>query len=205
MIILVEGINGTGKTTLCKSLEEHFEGSVYIQEPGTTKLGKSVRGVLAEKTANSLASVFLYSAARAQLIEETIKPLVAQGKTVILDRFTPSTMAYQHYGDGGNYVDIELINNIASEGVLIDRKILLVCPVHIAAGRSHKGNWTPTNGDYQNRVQRGYLKEAYLETDWCVLDSLEDSETVFASAASFINDPEGTITYVGSFGILGVA
>lgn len=203
MIILVEGINGSGKTSLCNRLVEHYEDSVYIQEPGTTTLGTEVRSLLSRTNPTSLSSLFLYAAARAELVEKILKPLVQAGRTVILDRFNPSTIAYQGYGLGLDLESVKTACNIASQGFSTDRNILLVCPVKIASERAHKGNWTNSGGLYQDKVQRGYLEIAQTEKNWCVLDGTEEEDTVFASAVSYINDPEGMkIAGAGSFGVL---
>ncbi len=102
MIISIEGADATGKSSVCRFLCERLEEEGYevlfLREPGSTGLGEKVRALLLHDESLSLgvrAELFLYLAARAQLIEELIRPAIKQKKIIVLDRYVDSTLVYQ--------------------------------------------------------------------------------------------------------------
>ncbi len=102
MIISIEGADATGKSSvaqfLCERLEEEGYEVLFLREPGSTGLGERVRALLLHDESLSLgvrAELFLYLAARAQLIEELIRPAIKQKKIIVLDRYVDSTLVYQ--------------------------------------------------------------------------------------------------------------
>ena len=131
-LITFEGIDGSGKSTQIQLLEAEFEklGISYktFREPGGTKLSEKIRTILLDKENIELysnAESLLFSAARAQLTAEQIKPAIIKGEFVICDRFTDSTIAYQGYGRGLNINNLELINTIATDGLIPDITFIL--------------------------------------------------------------------------------
>lgn len=120
MLISFEGNDGSGKSTAANHLHDWLtkEGyeSVLFREPGSTLLGEELRSLLVKETMGLCeeAELFLFQAARIQLIKERIKPALAAGKIVILDRFYDSTWVYQGYCRGLVLVDVEFCNRLAS-------------------------------------------------------------------------------------------
>lgn len=123
-LIVFEGIDGSGKTTQARRLREHLEKKgvsvVAAREPGGTSLGEEVRRMLLDKERlgmSAMVELFLFSAARAQLCEQVLRPALAEGRTVILDRFWPSTVVYQGALGG---VDLEVITSAMRGSTEID-------------------------------------------------------------------------------------
>jgi dTMP kinase len=131
MLIVIEGIDGCGKSTQVQRLvgDLRADGRTVsaLREPGGTKLGESVRALLLDRSTEACptAELFGYLTARAQLCEAVIKPALARGETVVLDRFYHSTLAYQGYGLG---LDLELVRSairLATAGIVPDRVLWL--------------------------------------------------------------------------------
>lgn len=167
-----EGIDGCGKSTLLEdlamSLEENSIPYLKTREPGGTLLGEKVRDVLLDpsfESMNAQAEVLLYSASRAQLVQEIILPGLRQGKWVLADRYIDATLAYQGYGRGLEMESLRRIQHWATGGLWPDLTILLDCDVDIAAKRmkARKGNEDrieQENRDFHQRVREGYLQLA---------------------------------------------
>ena len=119
--IVLEGGEGSGKSTQARLLHQRLnrEGvpAVLLHEPGGTTLGEQVRALLkAERRSamSPLAELLLFSAARAQFVEDALQPALRQGLVVICDRFTPSTVAYQGYARGLSLKTIEQLNKLTA-------------------------------------------------------------------------------------------
>jgi len=141
MLIVLEGIDGCGKTTQSRRLVDHLraEGRTVtpLREPGGTRLGESVRALLLDPAteAEPTAELFGYLTARAQLCAAVIAPALARGETVVLDRFYHSTLAYQGYGLG---LDLDLVRaaiRLAIGGVRIDHAVWIDLDPVVAAQR----------------------------------------------------------------------
>lgn len=133
LFITFEGGDGAGKTThmkfLAKSLRERGWEVVCLREPGGTALGEQLRALLLNPESADLSSeaeLFLYEAARAQLVAEVIRPALARGAVVLCDRFTDSTLAYQGFGRELDCAFVDRANAFASQGIVPDRTILMV-------------------------------------------------------------------------------
>lgn len=179
LFITFEGGEGTGKSTQVARLAARVRATgrtaVTAREPGGTEIGERIRAITREPAA-PLAELFLFEAARAQLVAELIEPSLAKGAVVILDRFTDSTLAYQGYGRGLDLSMIAELNQIAVQGILPDLTFLLDLDVdiglarklgeigHDAIGQEHR--------DFHQRVREGYLELARGEPErWSVLDA----------------------------------
>jgi dTMP kinase len=160
--ITFEGVDGSGKTTQLKTLESHLlargKSCISTREPGGTSLGKLVRQALLEvskQPITSPAELFLYLADRAQHVQEVIVPALEQGKVVLCDRYTDSTLAYQGYGRG---IDLELLRSltdIASRGVRPDLTLLFDCPVEIGLSRTlQRQSQATTKRNREDRFER---------------------------------------------------
>jgi dTMP kinase len=178
--VTFEGGEGTGKSTqvglLASRLRTNGRSVITAREPGGTQLGERVRDLTRQQAAAPLAELFLFEAARSQLVVDVLVPSLASGAIVIVDRFADSTLAYQGYGRGLDLAEVERVNAIATRGVVPDLTILLDLDVeiglarklgeigHDAIGREHR--------EFHNRVRTGYLTMAAAAPErWVVLDA----------------------------------
>ena len=127
--IVFEGGDGSGKSTQARSLLRRLRRRgirvMHTHEPGGTPLGQSLRRLLKSgETMTPMSELMLFEAARAQLVQQVIRPFLHQGGVVIADRFTSSTMAYQGYGRGRGLNEVETCNSIATGGLLPDLTLL---------------------------------------------------------------------------------
>jgi dTMP kinase len=170
--ITFEGSEGCGKSTQSRMLYSYLKKRgvpvAFLREPGGVKISEKIRSILLDTENSKMSPVcetLLYMAARAQIVEELIKPVLLKGKIVICDRFLDSTVVYQGYGLGISIKDIKFIGKIATSGLKPDLTILLDLPVK--KGLVHRKNSEdriekrPVK--YHQRVRRGYLRLAAQE------------------------------------------
>src|SRR5829696_8682188 len=126
MLITLEGIDGAGKTTVAADLADAL-GAVLLREPGGVALSERIRGLVKDPAlhVDPRAEALLYAAARAQLVAERLRPLLAAGATVLLDRFVDSSLAYQGAGRGLGVEEIRTLNLFGTGGLVPDRTLLL--------------------------------------------------------------------------------
>jgi len=181
LFIVFEGGEGCGKSTQTRALHRRLSkdgfGAIMTREPGGTKLGERVRHHLKrtnETRISPLAELFLIATARAQLVSEIIRPELEKGKTVICDRFTPSTLAYQGYGRGLDIDAVRDVNDIATDGMSPDLIVLLDMPVEVGLGRKkskERDRFESESLAFHTRVRRGYLDLANADPErWLVVD-----------------------------------
>ncbi len=181
LFITFEGGEGCGKSTqsrlLLKKLEQQNVPVVLTHEPGGTALGNELRKTLKRKGGSSIspqAELFLLAASRAQLVTEVIRPALKDGKVVLCDRFTHSTMVYQGYGRGLDFTAIQMVNNMATRYLNPDLIILLdISPEQgLARKQSLKDRFELEDLSFHRRVREGYVKMAAAEPDrWLVIDA----------------------------------
>ena len=183
MFITLEGPEGSGKTShlpdLADILRDDGWNVLTKSEPGGTAIGDQVRQVLmrTDHTAmNPRAETLLFLAARAQLVNEVIRPALAAGTVVISDRYGDSTLAYQGYGHGNDLDTIRQMLAFATGGLTPDLTVLL--DVDPAVGLRRKksvGEWNRMDAyqlEFHQRVRAGYLELARQEPRrWVVLDA----------------------------------
>lgn len=172
MLITFEGIDSSGKSTQCQLLAEFLMANGYdiiqIREPGGTSISEKIRRLLLDNstgTMSPLTEFLLYSAARAQLVEQVIRPALASGKVVICDRFYDSSVAYQGHGRGLNTSDIDIINRISTGGLEPDLTLFIDIPVDEAVRRlklaEKLSDRIESEGTaFFKRVRQGYLQIA---------------------------------------------
>jgi len=169
--ISLEGIEGSGKSTQSKLLYEYLKKKgtdvVLTEEPGGTRIGVSIRTVLLSvecKGMSPLTELLLYNASRAQHIQDVIIPALNKGATVITDRFTDSTLAYQGYGRGLNLGMIDALDRIATGRLRPDITILLDLDVETGLRRNRGVNKTDRleleDISFHERVRSGYHRLA---------------------------------------------
>ncbi len=181
MFLTFEGLDFSGKTTQAHKLADRLgrrQKVVTLREPGGTRISERLREILLDRQHLELcnaAELFLFSASRAQLVTEVIRPALERGDTVICDRYYDSTTAYQGYGRGLNLEAIRQINNVASGGTDPDLTIVVDIPVgeierrRQATGQSFDRMESSGHLFYE-RVRTGFrgLAEKFPERVVCV-------------------------------------
>ena len=183
LFITLEGGEGAGKSTqiaaLARILEREGERVVTCREPGGTALGERLREALFatsddEPPPSPEAELLIFNAARAQLVREVIRPALEGGAVVICDRFTGSTVAYQHYGRGLPREAVDAANEVATGGLAPDLVVLLDLEPERGFDRTGGGRDYLERGGivFHRQVRRGFLEQAAADPGrWLVLDA----------------------------------
>lgn len=190
MFITLEGPEGSGKTTQLPGLADFLRGKGYdlitTREPGGTSIGDQIRQVLFDldnKTMNPRTEILLFQSSRAQLVEEVIRPALAQGEVVLCDRYADSTLAYQGYGHGVDLSALREIVNFATGGLKPDLTVYLSVDAGVGLKRrTQDGNWNRLDDyslDFHRRVQEGYKQLIEEEPErWMVVNAEQKPEDV---------------------------
>jgi dTMP kinase len=198
VLITVEGVEGSGKSTQCARLEQHLSGRglqvVRTSEPDGTPLGLRVRALFeaAGPTPTPLTQTFLFMAARQEHVTRVIAPALARGAVVISDRYADATVAYQGYGQGMDVQTIRELNMLATGGVLPD--LTLVLDLDPAAGmRRIHGRaldaFEKMDTAFHRRVREGYLEIARADKNRVVvLDADRDADALHADVVRAVDE-----------------
>ena len=197
MLITLEGIEGSGKTTQIGYMAEYFRENghdcVITKEPGGTGIGEKIRAILlnpGNHAMDPLAELLLYAADRAQHINEMITPMIAAGKVVICDRFHDSTTVYQGFARGLDMDLIRRLNRLVMGDLLPDMTVVLDLPPELGLKRAWKqirnGSRDEAETRFENeklqfheKVRNGYLTLAKQEPErFVVVDAAEDPDRV---------------------------
>lgn len=141
-LISIEGLDGAGKTTLTTGLQAALSARGLdvrvLREPGGVPAAERLRELVKDSDLQigARAEALLYAAARAQLVEEAVEPLLESGSWVLLDRFVDSSLAYQGAGRALGIEDVQAINRFATMGLVPDRTLLLVIDPPAARARA---------------------------------------------------------------------
>jgi len=170
MFLSFDGIDGVGKSTqielFCQWLRARGHEVVACRDPGSTAVGEGVRQILLhadEQTPIGRRSeMLLYMAARAQLVDEVIRPALAAGRVVVSDRFLLANLVYQGYAGGLDVEAIRQVGAVATAGVRPDCTFLLDMPPQAADLRMTRGldRMERQGDDYRQRLRDGFLAEA---------------------------------------------
>ncbi len=172
VFITLEGVEGCGKSTQSGLLYDHLKSvypCVHTREPGGTQLGERIRSVLLHSDGigiSDLSELYLFEAARAQIVKEVIAPALKRRSVVICDRFSDATFSYQGYGGRVPLETISGLDAIATDGLKPDLTILLDIDVLTGLTRAKKkgvDRMEQKDLAYHRRVRAGYLKRAKAE------------------------------------------
>ena len=195
LFITFEGADGCGKSTqmelLAKDLQNKGYEVVLTREPGGKGLGEKIRGLLLNYNGevSDRCESFLFLADRAQNIDMIVKPAIAAGKIVLCDRHTDSSVAYQGYGRGLDIEQINVLNNLATNGLKPDLTFVFDIDVETSMKRvgKEKDRMESAGKDFHNRVRNGYLEIAKQEPKRIkVLDATESIEEIHKKVTEII-------------------
>lgn len=193
MFITFEGPDGSGKSTQIKSLADRLRAAgaevLLTREPGGTAIGEQIRTVLHDLKNEAMqprAEVLLYSAARAQLVGQVIRPHLAAGGLVLSDRYADSTLAYQGYGHGLDLTALRALTLFATGGLQPDLTLLFDLDPELGLRRrqTNQAEWNRLDAlslAFHERVRAGYLALAEAEPErWVVVDAAQGVEALQA-------------------------
>ncbi|OGO38857.1 MAG: dTMP kinase [Chloroflexi bacterium RBG_16_57_11] len=191
MFITLEGPEGSGKTSHIPALVEHLREQGYTvfptREPGGTSIGEQIRAVihdLKNVEMHPRTETLLYQAARAQIVEQVIRPRLAAGEIVICDRYADSTIAYQGYGHQQDLEQVRALVKYATGGLAPDLTVLLDVDVEVGLKRKTQNGmeWNRLDAytvEFHQRVRAGYLEMVKQELKrWAVVDAGREWERV---------------------------
>jgi dTMP kinase len=192
MFITLEGPEGSGKTSHTPALVEFLRGKGHkvfaTREPGGTSIGEQIREVihnLKNVEMHPRTETLLYQAARAQIVEQVIRPRLAAGEIVISDRYIDSTLAYQGYGHQQDLGRVRALIDYATGGLLPDLTILLDVDVQEGLRRKQQDyEWNRIDAytlEFHQRVHAGYLEMVKQEPErWVKINAARAWEAVQA-------------------------
>jgi dTMP kinase len=190
LFLTFEGPEGSGKSTQIKLLADALTARgcdvLSLREPGGTSIGDQIRAVLHDlrnREMHPRAEILLYNAARAQIVEQAIKPHLARGGIVLCDRFADSTLAYQGYGRGLDLADVRHIVAFATQNLEPD--LTLYLDIEVEAGLARRrtgGEWNRMDDqtlEFYRRVRDGYRQLMAKEPQrWVVIDAARGVDEV---------------------------
>jgi len=191
MFITLEGPEGSGKTSQLPALGAYLREAGYdvlvTREPGGTAVGDQIREVLMNLKNVSIVprtEILLFLAARAQHVEELIRPALAAGNIVLCDRFGDSTLAYQGFGHQTDLDTLKALLDFSTGGLKPDLTLLIDVPVEegMARKRKNSAEWNRLDAyalAFHERVRQGYFALAEAEPErWMIIDATKDQENV---------------------------
>jgi dTMP kinase len=189
MFFAFDGLDGVGKSTqmdlFCDHLRSRGHDVLRCQDPGSTPLGEAIRDILLghRLPISTVAEMLLFMAARAQLVDEVIRPALAAGKTIVSDRYLLANVVYQGHAGGLDVERIWQIGRTATSGVMPDLVFVLdMTPAAAAARIARQPDRMESRGtEYQARLRQGFLGEAAKDPGRIVIiDAARDVAAVQA-------------------------
>ena len=203
--IVIEGIDGSGKTTQAELLEARLLDSglipedrklIVTREPGGTPFGRELRELLlnppAGRKPRPTAELLLYAADRAQHVETVIRPALSAGHWVLCDRFTGSTVAYQGMGRGLSMNYINQLNEMATDGLEPDLVLWLDISIEEASQRRLKRSRGPadrietTEDGFMARARIGFATLLHNNAHWRRVNAERDPDDIAATCLRHI-------------------
>ncbi len=201
LLITMEGPDGSGKTMqmdlLEKALREQGYPVIRSREPGGTPIGEAIRNVILNPEyteMDSMTEAMLYAASRAQHVAEKIKPAIAEGYIVLLDRFLDSSLVYQGIGRGMTIETIEAINRFATGGLQPDATIMVYIDYEEGLRRKKQQNGSldrmeAQQDNFHRRVNEGYLQLAKRYPERIqLIDGARDPQTIHQDILKRVHD-----------------
>lgn len=189
MFLSLDGVDGAGKTTQIERLAAWLRAAgrevVVCRDPGTTPLGDELRKILLHREDLGIdrrSEMFLYMAARAQLVEEVIRPALAAGRTVVSDRFLLANVVYQGHAGGLEPEILWQVGRVATGGLAPDLTLVLDLPLEAAAQRLGpvRDRIESRGAAYLQAVRDGFLAESRRQPRIAVIDARGTPDEVFA-------------------------
>lgn len=188
LFIVFEGIDGCGKSTQIRYLQErllaHGVDSLVVREPGGTPVGEHIRHILLEKPLEmqALTELLLYEASRSELTRTVIRPALAQGRVVIADRFALASLAYQGYGRGLDLRLVSHLNTVATDGLEPSLTVILDVPVEVALSRRRRAfdRLEGAGIEFHERVRQGYRQLAHQLPNAVLLEGTNPATEIAA-------------------------
>jgi dTMP kinase len=199
-LITVEGVDGAGKTTLTlalrDALRERGVDAKLLREPGGVRVAELIRELVKnrELEVSARAEALLYAAARAQLVQEALMPLLDSGALVLLDRFVDSSLAYQGAGRELGIEPVREINRFATGGLTADRTLLLDLAPTLGRTRSRGRGGVPDRLELESepffhRIADAYRELAAAEPDRIrTIDASQPPDLVLAASLQAVAD-----------------
>ena len=197
--ITFEGPEGGGKSTqihrLAATLAEHGYVVWTTREPGGTRVGEMIRPILLSRQQTQMtpwSEALLFTAARAQHVEEVIRPRLARGELVLCDRYTDSTLAYQGYGRGLDLDTLRRLQGQATGGLAPDLTILLNLPIATGLSRiprTAQDRLDRETATFHERVRAGYQEMAAADPRrWREVDAAADEDQVAQRILALVSE-----------------
>ena len=195
--ITLDGIDGSGKSTHLATIKNWFEQQqlpvLFTREPGGTAIGEALREILLNPAtqASLRTETLLMFAARQQHLEEVIRPALQQGISVVSDRFTDATFAYQGGGRGVPFADIETLENWVQGSLRPDLTLILDVPLEVSMERINrsreKDRFEQEQADFFTRVCAAYLQRAQAAPQhYAIIDSNRELAEVQAEIETIL-------------------
>lgn len=190
--LVLEGVEGAGKTTQARLLAEWLTSSgvsfELAREPGGTEVGEAIRNVVQDRPDLAVpheTELLLYLAARAAFVREIVGPVLERGELFIADRFSLSTYAYQGYGRGLNLDDVRSLDRFATGGLVPDLYLVFDLPVEEGRARQRAGGkkadrLEAAGDEFLGRVRRGYQELVAEDDRACLIDARGSADEVHA-------------------------
>lgn len=194
VFITFEGGDGAGKSThlhfVAEALRDRGHNVVCLREPGGTIIGEQLRGVVLDPgnyVMCDATELLVYEAARAQLVNQVIRPALLAGSVVLCDRFADSTVAYQAYGRGIDRAFIDTANEFSCQGIVPDRTVLMMTGgdaevgLNRATQHKHADRLEMAGTEFHERVNIGYARLAEKDPDRIRVVVSNESKAITAS------------------------
>jgi dTMP kinase len=202
--LVFEGPDGSGKTTQYRRLvtlcRDHDVPVCEVREPGGTSVGERVRTILLDHAHQDMSmrcEMLLYMASRAQLVEQRIRPALAQRSVVLADRFVSSTLAYQGAAGGLPTEEIHAVAKVATGGLKPDLVVIFDVDERTAAsrmqpllapGRAALDRIESRSEEFHRKVRQGYLEQAAADPSMhAIIDASKSPDDVWSQLLSTLS------------------